>query len=169
LERVFGTEVFDRGDMIEQALQTKFLSKTAITAIVGTRVLVGERHFVDVDDLPALTIERPFQADARRNQELDGTECDLQFPHFEFVAHALLKEEAQVLAKVARQVLHGIRNGGTVSVTNPETGGAATVTIEQVDVLAEFDDPEEDIGHGNTDRPRVIRARVGWREDVTSL
>jgi len=43
------------------------------------------------------------------------------------------------------------------------------VQISQVDILGQWNDKEEDGGHGFTVKPRVVKIRVGWLEDTSSI
>jgi hypothetical protein len=150
--------------MLEQALRTYLLSKTAIAALIGARAHVGD--FVPgKDDMPALGIE---SLESASQQCLDGTPCDLQFPLFRIVAKGQLYTDSDKLIRLVRAAFLAVPLGMTVNTT--VDGAPITVTIEQVDLLGEpSNDPEEDYGHGFTIKPRVLKIRVGWREPITSI
>lgn len=150
--------------MLQQALRTYLLSKAAITTIVAQRIHVGDFVPANKTDIPAIGIE---QVPTPRTQQLDGEECDLQFPVFEIVSKALLYTSSGALCTLVRRALHSLRLGGTVVIT--VDGAPQNVVIEQVDVLGDWQDDEEDYGHGFTIKPWVLKIRVGWRENVTAF
>lgn len=151
--------------MLEQALRTFLLSKTAITALIGTRCHVGDFVVGAATDIPALGIE---SENAVSSSYLDGNPVSLQFPIFRIVAKGALYTDSDKLLRLVQAAFRGIPLG--MSVTTTVDGATATVTIEQVDLLTEpANDPEEDYGHGFTIKPRVIKIRVGWRAPVTTI
>lgn len=50
-----------------------------------------------------------------------------------------------------------------------DSSASLAVEMKQVDILGEWNDDEEDTGHGLTVKPRVMRIRVGWMEDVSTI
>ena len=152
--------------MLEQALRTFLLTFAAITAQVSTRILVGEKKFADQGDLPAITIEGHHHL--KPLATVDGGVVDLQFPLFDVVVHSVLFETSIAIGELVRRALLNLANGGVVAIT--VDGSPVNVTIEQLDPVCDpYCDNEEHIGHGLTDKPRVLTIQVGWRQNVTPL
>ncbi len=158
--------------MLEQALRTYLLTVAPITALVADRIHVGDQAFGTLDDLPAITLEAAHVvklsgSEGGRLEQLDGVAVGLQFPMYDIVCHGPLWETSIPLAALVRRALQALSLGGTIAIT--VAGVAENVVIEQVDLLAEWDENEEHLGHGNTNKPRALRYRIGWRESVASV
>lgn len=152
--------------MLEQALRTFLLTFNAITAEVVARIHVGAVKFGDSGDLPAITIEGHHHLNPL--QTLDGGAVDLQFPLFDVVTHALLFETSIALGELVRRALLNLADGDDIVID--VNGVSQTVQIEQLTFACDpYCDNEEHIGHGQTDKPRVITIQVGWRQNVTAL
>ena len=151
--------------MLENALRTFLLSKTAIAALIGTKVQVGDFVPLKPEDMPVIGIESD---EIPSQQSLDGTACDLQFPVYRIVGRDRLYLNSERAIRLVRQAFLGVPLG--MSVTIMDNGAPVTVKIEQVDLLSEpYNGDEEDYGHGFTIKPRILKIRVGWREPVTSI
>jgi hypothetical protein len=219
--------------MLEKALRTFFLQKPQIMQLVGRRIHVGDFVPLNKTDLPAIGIEAEPQ---EREQMLDGSTCELQFPEFELVVKAQEFAQATAVCNLVSAALRSIPLGalictapgeaylqvgqtlvvgtgtnwgaamngqaicfrdvngnliasGTVAtVTSPTSltlTSPATVTrpgllwdlpsaslavqLVQVDILGQWNDKEEEDGHGLTAKPRVLKIRVGWLEPIDTI
>lgn len=152
--------------MLEQALRTFLLTFAAITAKVGTRIHVGQKKFTEDSELPAITIEGHLERNPL--ETYDGGATDLQFPQFDVVIHGLLFETTIEIGELVRRAFLNLQNGGTIAIT--VDGSPVNVTVEQLDFSTNaYCDDEEHLGHGYTDKPRVVTIQVGWRQNVTPL
>lgn len=148
--------------MLEQALRTYLLSKTPITALVKDRIHVGDFVPLKKEDMPSIGIETDPQ---ERDQNIDGTAVSMQFPHFDIVVKALQFSTSLAIGDLIAKAFRGIALGASIAVT----GAADPVLITQVDILGQWNDKEEESGHALTVKPRVIKIRVGWLEDTSTI
>ena len=98
--------------MIELALRTYLLGKQPITALVGSRIYIGEFVPLSKADLPAIV----FEADPTdRLEQIDGQEVPLQFPLFDVVVKSLSFDTSIGIANLIKQAFRSIRLGGIVN------------------------------------------------------
>jgi hypothetical protein len=151
--------------MLEQALRTFLLTKTAITGLVGQRIHVGDFVPLADADMPALGIEGEA---AGSQQCLDASPISLQFPTFVIRAKGrLFLDSCNIIDQVVAACL-GVPLGMVVTIT--VNSAPVNVTIVQVDLLSEpYNEEEVDYGHAYTIKPRAVKIRVGWRRPVTTI
>lgn len=158
--------------MIESAIRSFLLSKTSISTAVGGRVYVGEfvpikrnSKTVDTFEMPNIIIETD---PTERVTNIDGSLQSMQFAKFDIVIKALQFSQAITIANLLAAAFRGISLGTSITLSDPPSA-PILISISQVEILGTWNEDERDEGHGTTSKNRVIKLRVGWLEDVSTI
>jgi hypothetical protein len=103
-----------------------------------------------------------------RVTNIDGSLQSMQFAKFDIVIKAMQFSQAITIANLLGAAFRGISLGTSITLTDPPSA-TVLVSISQVEILGTWNEDERDEGHGTTSKNRVIKIRVGWLEDVSTI
>ena len=112
---------------LEQALRIFLLGKPQITALVGQRIHIGDFVPLQASDLPAICFESDPQP---RVQQIDGAECQMQFPQFDIICHAREFAQSRAIGDLVCAAFRAIPLGAMISLA------PGTVLIQEGDQTA---------------------------------